>query len=416
MDQLRQIKDVRHPSYCKYSSELLLIMRILAAVTAIGSMRQLTTTFNKTQAIENIESLLGDEYASLDEFPYWETINQFLVTVDPEDIQQMIYKLIRRLIRMRCFEQARIKNKYWQIIVDGTQIHSFSQRHCEHCLTRVHNKGTPNEKVEYYHYVLEAKLFISSELVLSIATEFVENAEDNVSKQDCELNAFKRLASRLKEAFKRLPICLTLDGLYACEPVFALCRENNWHYLIRLKEGRLPSVAEEFKALKGLEPTQAFGVTTATGRKEYSFVRDIPYQQSSLNILELIEHSDKGEHIFIYLTDLHVTSKNVVLLIDRGRKRWGIENQGFNCQKNQGYHLTHLYSRDPIGMKNHYLLTQIGHMLVQLAMFGLKELVSVYEGAWHFRECLLQELLWKPLPKDISKLLEQTFYLPSYIP
>ncbi|HJC74406.1 MAG TPA: transposase, partial [Candidatus Mediterraneibacter faecavium] len=39
---------------------------------------------------------------------------------------------------------------------------------------------------------------------------------------------------------------------------------------------------------------------------------------------------------------------------------------GFNTQKNQGYHLEHRFSHDYQGMKNHYYLIQIGHMIAQI--------------------------------------------------
>ena len=33
-------------------------------------------------------------------------------------------------------------------------------------------------------------------------------------------------------------------------------------------------------------------------------------------------------------------------LVQRGRMRWKIENEGFNTQKRQGHHLEHQYSKD----------------------------------------------------------------------
>lgn len=46
--------------------------------------------------------------------------------------------------------------------------------------------------------------------------------------------------------------------------------------------------------------------------------------------------------------------------------RWKIENEGFNTQKKQGYYLEHQYSKKYQGVKNHYYLTQIGHMIAQI--------------------------------------------------
>ncbi len=46
-------------------------------------------------------------------------------------------------------------------------------------------------------------------------TEFIENPDEKVHKQDCELKAFYRLTRSLKAPFQRLPVLTTGDGLYA---------------------------------------------------------------------------------------------------------------------------------------------------------------------------------------------------------
>lgn len=61
-------------------------------------------------------------------------------------------------------------------------------------------------------------------------------------------------------------------------------------------------------------------------------------------------------------------------LVERGRMRWKIENEGFNAQKQQGYSLEHLYSRNYRALKNHYYLIQIGHMIGQF--------MEAWEGLW----------------------------------
>ena len=53
-------------------------------------------------------------------------------------------------------------------------------------------------------------------------------------------------------------------------------------------------------------------------------------------------------------------------MIGAGRGRWKIENEGFNNQKNGLYRIEHLNSRNSNAMKNHYLLTQIADILMQL--------------------------------------------------
>jgi len=53
------------------------------------------------------------------------------------------------------------------------------------------------------------------------------------------------------------------------------------------------------------------------------------------------------------------------------------ENEGFNRQKNIRYYIEHANSRDYNAMKNHYLLTQITDVLMQLYENGSKLLKSI---------------------------------------
>ena len=366
---LRQVPDSRHQSYITYENHIILFVRILAAVFHIGSMRKITTGFNSSNAINNIAVLLNAQ--DLDEIPHFDTINNYLKRLETYELEKVITGIVNRLIRMQSFYKSRIRNKYWQIIVDGTETHNFGrleEAHCPHCLKREHNKGKEGKEewTEYYHSALEAKLVICDSIVISVATEFIENEAPNASKQDCELNAFYRLESKLKKRFPRLPICLSMDSLYACGPVFDLCRKNNWRYIIRFKDGSIKTVAEDFHALKRMESSQVIERTDAnTGVKEvYRYVTGIGYQSHTLNI---VEYTKSGlPHPFIFITDLPVTKKNCEQLVSDGRRRWKIENEGFNAQKNEGYALEHLFCKDPTAMKNHYLCIQIGHMIYQL--------------------------------------------------
>lgn len=63
----------------------------------------------------------------------------------------------------------------------------------------MYNKETEKEYTEYLYYVLEAKLILRENVVVSIMTEFVDNDGKELEKQDCELTVAKRLMKRLIE-------------------------------------------------------------------------------------------------------------------------------------------------------------------------------------------------------------------------
>ena len=220
--KLNQVKDPRHPSYIFYQCDLILLMMILKNACNLKSMREMTNQFNKDECVENIQKIIGLE--QLKELPHYDTINNFLKELDPSELEGVRTYMIQELLKKRSLEAYRINGKYWGVIIDGTGLFSFTEKHCDHCLKREYkNAETGEKRTVYMHHVLEAKLVVG-DMVLSLASEFIENESEGVPKQDCELKAFHRLAKKLKDTYKRLPICILGDSLYACESVFMLVK------------------------------------------------------------------------------------------------------------------------------------------------------------------------------------------------
>lgn len=399
---LKQVRDPRDQRYITYQGQILLLTRILSSIFYISSMRKTSEEFNCGAMIENIGYLGGQE---LEELPYWETINNYLKGVQPEELQEIVCSLVRRLIRSRAFEKARISGEYWQVIVDGTQLYSSREKPDGKCLYRVHNKGTEKEYTEYYYYALEAKLALHPGIYVSILTEFAENQEE-AEKQDCERKAFYRLLKRLREEFPMLPICVSGDSLYACDPFFMACREAGCRYLLRFKEGSIPSVYREYEELRRLEGNyqkEKYGILRkkkGTGGKTWEekevwhdYVSGIAYEGHAVNFIEQGESQEGKKDVFYFVTDLPVTKRTVKELAGAGRRRWAIENEGFNTQKNHGYNLEHRFSHDYRAWKNHYYLIQIGHMISQI----LEAWEKLWEKVKQSREQKHRRLLeaWK---------------------
>jgi hypothetical protein len=236
--------------------------------------------------------------------------------------------------------------------------------------------------------------------VFSICTQFVENEgeipteEELLSpdydepgkdrmKQDCEIKAFYRLAANLKKACPRLRICITADGLYACKQVFEICREYDWRFIIRFKEGSIPSLYNTY--LRATTQTDHyFRIYKQKGaivpeseawphvrdpnsgyvKLEYIYANGLQYENFSLNMAECI---DSGvDYPFLFVTDLPIDDANCERTIADGKRRWKIENEAFKVQKQHGYYLKHVFCKDYNAMKIHYLAIQIAHAISQL--------------------------------------------------
>ena len=362
-EALNEVRDPRHQSYITYSNRVIMVTRILSAIFYISSMRKASEEFNSSMVIKNIGQMCHEE---LEELPYWETINNYLERVEPAELQTVVQKMVNHLIRCRRFEEARIQDKYWHLILDATKLVGSKKELDGNYTFCVHNKGKENEYTEYGYYVLEVKLALREDVYVSIMSEFIENKDKEYVKQDCERSAAVRVMERIKKSFPRLPICISGDSLYACAPFFKACEKYGWKYLVRFKGGSIPTVQEEYESLKKLGKNQRTRIVNGI-TQVHDFVNEIDYNGILLNFAHYSEAESTGETTtFNFLTNLPITQKNVERIIFFGRRRWAIENRGFNEQKKHGYYIEHLFSKNCTATKNHYYLIQIAHMIAQI--------------------------------------------------
>lgn len=357
-----QTEDPRHQSYILYTNQMMLGMLYYKGIAGIDSMQEMSEQFNHEGISKNLSVFMGEEEREY--LPHHVTENEYLERLNPMELEEIKQDLVYQLIRKRCFEDARYEKK-WLVIVDGTQLYCGQKKWNEHCLKRCSRKGTEQEITLYHRDVLEAKIFFGEKLVASIGSEFIENngedrkRQEKMSaeeiKQDCETKAFLRLAERIRKRFLRLPILLLADSLYASKPVMDLCRKYRWEFLIRYKDRSIPSIAEEYERIPGKEKV---------GKAE--FVNDIDYEGEVVHVLRYREERERKITQFQWLSSMRVTKGNAEKLAETGRKRWKIENEGFNRQKNWQGSITHTCSWNERAQKNHYLMAQISDFMKQL--------------------------------------------------
>lgn len=352
------LTDLRNQSYVTYQMKVIFIVRLMGLMSEMKSMQSMTRELNTEIAIQNIAKICGLE---LEEIPHCDTINNVFEKIKVEEIEEIRKYMITKLIRGKIIQKYKIRDKYYQVIVDGTGLATSRKKYNENCLVKNKTDKNGKEYQEYSTYVLEAKLVVG-EMVFSIGSEFVENAKENTTKQDCEINAFKRLAKKIKKEYPKLKVLISGDALYASKPVFDICKENGWKYIIRFKEGSIPSLYKEFETVVEKENESTI--------KDYEYVTKLDYEEDKVNVVKYTD-TKKGTE-FVYITDLSITNKNIKETINIGRKRWKIENEGFNIQKNGTFDIGHLYSKNQVAIKVHYLMIQIAHIIRQLIEKGLK--------------------------------------------
>lgn len=365
---LNEMEDPRNKSYITYTQADLVFMGILKNVCSQKSMREMDENFNEETCIATLSQMSGN--SKLEEMPHYDTLNYYLERLSPQCLADLRKKMITSLIRGRQFYRNRLLGKYWRVILDGTQLYCFKERHCENCLSTTRTTGDGKKETYYYHRVLEAKLVLGEKIVLSLDTEFIENEKEDAPKQDCEINAAKRLLGRLKEEYPRLPVCIQGDCLYAAKSIMGICRKNGWRYIFTQKAARQKNVAESYAWIKdGGGRTEVNGICQEKGMGAYiNHVEETAGKKETMNVYEY-EYTKKNgvtKVRFQWLSDIDLTKRNLEEMITAARGRWKIENEGFNNQKTGIYRIEHRNSRNSNAMKNHYLLTQIADMIMQI--------------------------------------------------
>lgn len=389
---INEMTDPRNLSYTTYTQSDLVLMGILKNICAVKTMHSMEEQFNEEICIDTLRILSGDE--KLEEMPHCDTLNYYLEKLSPKCLSDVRKHMVKSLIRMKSFNRARLMGKYWRIIIDGTGLFYFKEKHCGNCLVTTITREEDGKEIKvkrYYHKVLEAKLALSADIIISLDTEFIENENEEVSKNDCEINAAKRLLERLRKDYPKLPICLQGDALYAAESIMKICKKNDWKYILTQKDTRQKVLAESYEWIqKSGGAKKVEGIGKERGNGEYiNHVEEVAGKEETANMYRYWYEAEKedGEkeiHEYQWITNIELTDRNLEEIIEAGRGRWKIENEGFNNQKNGIYDIEHLNSRNSNAMKNHYLITQIADIVMQLY------------------------LSWSPLIKEINQSIKNT--------
>jgi hypothetical protein len=382
----------------------------------LGSRRQLDHQFNSDgpEVLPNLNRLAGTAQETR---PVNKTLEHFLGKVGSAFLARLRQRMVRRLIRMKALDEARLLGRF-VILIDGSGYLRFRSRHCDHCLTQRHGETTL-----YMHQVLEAKLLGPAQTVVSIATEFIDNRDAPAGtsqervKQDCELKALRRLVAGMRDEFPQLRLCLGGDGLYACGEGFQVAKDYHCDYVYTFQPGRLPALWQEFQALLRLCPERRVEWTTPQGvRQVYRWVNGLRYTDSdgrdwTFDAISCLETNPKGEEgEWSWVTSLEVSRENVAAVSTQGgRERWRAENEGFNTQKNSGLNLEHAYSHRCWAA--YYFLLQIAHLLLQLVEKGslLRRLaqehgkrtpVELFGSLKNMAQRLLESLRYRAWPDE----------------
>ena len=275
-DQFNQIADARQSGKVRFELHDCLMsgfaMMLFQDPSLCDFQRRLCEVYQKS----NLHSIFA-----VSDIPKDSQMRDLLDEVTPGDLEPAFATLLNLLQRGKHLEPYRVLGNRYLVPIDGSEYFSSQHIHCPGCLTQ-----KKNSRVRYHHNIVQAVIVHPDmKQVLPLAPEEITN-RDGTEKQDCEINAAKRLLVKLRKAHPKLPFII-----------------DRW-------VNQVPINGSE-KA----DDVNFFDYQMIVGGK-------VTYRNS-------------------WVTDISVNADNIVELIKAGRCRWKIENETFNTLKNQGYHIEH---------------------------------------------------------------------------
>ena len=146
-----EMEDPRNQSYTTYTQADLFWTGVLKNACSVWSMAQMNSAFNEDACASTLSFLSG--HKALSEVPHGDTLNRYLEKLSPECLSALRRKMVRCLLRGKNFHKSRLLGRYWRIILDGTGLFYFKEKHCENCLRETHKDDDGKVTVRYYHRV-----------------------------------------------------------------------------------------------------------------------------------------------------------------------------------------------------------------------------------------------------------------------
>lgn len=390
-----QIKDTRSNTV-EYSLRDSLMSGLAIFGLKYESLLQFDKNKNEKIIRENLKNLYKVKKAPSDS-----QLRTILDPINPQELRGTFKEIHKQLQRQKILEEFKYLGTHL-VSVDGSGQFSSSKISCQECC----QKRRRNGEINYYHQLLSAA-FVNpgKKNVLPLFPESITQ-QDGETKNDCELNASKRLLRLIRKDFPKLDITIIQDSLFSNAPHIRLLEELSFNYILTAKASNHPYLFDLLESHKISNTANYLEVKEGKVQRRYYYLNNVSLNASNpdckVNWFEYEELVD-GKRVFYntWVTNIFIEEGNIFYLTKAGRARWKIENETFNTLKNQGYHLEHNYGHG----KQHLATIFAGLMMLHFFIDQVQEMAcSFFKAArnrFHSRK-----QLWYTMQ---SRFLEHVF-------
>ena len=349
-------------------------------------------------------------------------MREVLDRVDPSDLAPIFSDLLSRLQRGKHLVNYQLFEGMYLVSIDGSEYFSSKNIQCPHCLI-TESKG----KRRYHHQILQS-VIVNPDMrqVIPLSPEQISN-HDGTKKQDCEINAGKRLIHNIRKVHPKLGIIITGDDLYSKQPFIDELKKNRMSFILVAKPTDHKILFQWIDELTQLGGGDSLELIDEKGRRHrYQWVNDVPLNGTKdadhVNFFQyqIVSKNNKINYKNSWVTDISVNKNNAVTLVKGGRARWKIENETFNTLKNQGYHIEHNF-----GHGNHHL--SMVFFILNLLAFYVHQILELTDRLyrtvrytkftsrkefWNQLRCTFRILVFKSFEHMLAYILDPPELMP----
>ena len=341
-------------------------------------------------------------------------LGERLDKIDSSYLRPVFKKLFSKLQRSKKLENFDFFDEHYLLSLDATGEFSSGNISCPHCCKKEHKNG----KVTYFHQMLGGCIVHPDQSnVIPLCPEMIHNVDGN-TKNDCERNASKRFIEHFRREHPHLKVIVIEDGLASNGPHIKHLEQHNMRYILGAKQGDHKHL---FDLIETSDSTKSFHFEDKKGYfHQFRFINNVSLNKAhpelKVNFWEYRETNPKGKELnFSWVTNVHITEKNIYKLTRGGRARWKIENETFNTLKNLGYNFKHSYGHGKEHLSTVFCLLMILAFFIDqiqeiacLLFQSAKKCMGSYRSLWEEMRVLFRHLVivsWEMLYQKIAKTI-----------
>jgi hypothetical protein len=305
--------------------------------------------------------------------------------VYPEYLPPCYKAVFSAIQRGKALEEMVFLEGCYLLPMDGTEYFSSEKLQSPYCMERT---SSTTGITTYYLQTLGAVLVHPDRKeVIPLMPEPISK-QDGATKNDCEMNASRRLLLKIRKDHPHLKLIVCQDAISPNGPYIRFLMEHDLRFILRVKESDHSHLFEQLDQAirKGKAKAKDLILEDPTDPEKLHVFRwvngasiNASHKDVRVDLLEYWEIRGEEKKYFSWVTNFTLTPENVYQIMSGGRARWKIENETFNTLKNQGYNYEHNY-----GLGQKYLsMVFVNLMMLAFLVDQTQQLTcTLFQSVW----------------------------------